>query len=136
MVEFASLPQAAGPKRLAVYAAIVALGGTLGGYAIHEHHTAQNLAADNVQTTAALNATQHQLSDLTAKVNMLASRSEAQATPSTPSAPQSAQTAAGRPSAAHRQKVDRAIRSCNRNSTHRARPLSKRRATSPIRVPS
>ncbi len=106
MVEFASLPQAAGHKRLAVYAAVVALGGTLGGYAIHEHHTAQNLAADNVQATAALNATQHQLSDLTAKVNMLASRSEAQATPSTPSAPQSAQAATGRPTAAHRQKVD------------------------------
>jgi len=85
MVEFASLPQGVAHKGIAVYAAIVALGGALGGYAIHEHHAAQNLTADNVQTTAALNATRHELSDLTAKVNMLASRSETQAAPSTPS---------------------------------------------------
>jgi hypothetical protein len=98
MVEFASLPQGAGHKRLAVYAALVALGSTLGGYAIHEHYAAQSLAAENMRTTAALNQTQHALSDLTAKVNMLASRSQAQSAPATPSE----QIVAGRrPSPAH-----------------------------------
>jgi hypothetical protein len=62
MVEFASLPEGVAHKRIAVYAAIVALDGIVGGYAIHEHHAAQSLAADNVQTTtAALNSTRHQL---------------------------------------------------------------------------
>src|SRR5579859_2555596 len=77
MFDFASMPQ----KHVAVYAAILALGGTLGGYAIHEHHTAQNLAAKNEQTTAALNETRHELLDLTTKVNMLVARSEAPASP-------------------------------------------------------
>jgi hypothetical protein len=40
-----------------------------------------------VQTTAALNLTQHQLSDLSAKVNMLASRSETPPAPTAASAP-------------------------------------------------
>jgi hypothetical protein len=103
MVEFASLPQAAGSKLIAGAAAIVVLGGTLGGYAIHEHNTAQNLAAQNVQATAALTATQHQLSDLTAKVNMLATRNEEQAAPSAPAA----RPATGRrPAAARRQRED------------------------------
>ena len=107
MVEFASLPEGVAHKRIAVYAAIVALGGIVGGYAIHEHHAAQGFAADNVQTTAALNATRHELSDLTAKVNVLASRNEAQAAPSIPSTQQSAQTATGRrPSPAHRLRED------------------------------
>jgi hypothetical protein len=109
MVEFASLPQGVAHKSMAIYAAIVVLGGTLGGYAIHEHRAAQSLAAENVQTTAALNATQHQLGDLTAKVNMLASRNESEPAPSTQSAPstRSAQRSTGnRPSAAHRQKDD------------------------------
>lgn len=103
MVEFASLPQGVARKSIAVYAAIVALGGAVGGYAIHEHRSAQNLAAENVQTTAALSATQHQLSDLTAKVNMLASRNETQSAPSA----SSAQSVTGRrPTATHRQRED------------------------------
>jgi hypothetical protein len=103
MVEFASLPQGVAHKSIAVYAVIVALGGALGGYAIHEHRAAQSFAAENVQTTATLTTTQHQLSDLTAKVNMLAARNEAQSAPSTPSA----RVAAGRrPSPAHRLAVD------------------------------
>ncbi len=77
MFESSSAP----PKRVAAYAAIVALGGTLGGYAIHEHHTAQNLAAKNEQTTAALNETRHELVDLTTKVNMLVARNEAPVSP-------------------------------------------------------
>ncbi len=107
MFESASLPQAVAHKSIAVYAAVVVLGGAVGGYAIHEHHSAQTLAAQNVQTTAALNATQHELSDLAAKVNALAVRTETQAAPSNPSSQQSAQIASGRrPTAAHRQRED------------------------------
>ncbi|MGA7340633.1 MAG: hypothetical protein WBE72_10525 [Terracidiphilus sp.] len=103
MVEFASLSPGVAPRRVAAYAAALALGGSLGGYAIHEHRSAQNLAADNVQTTAALNATQHELSDLKTQVNMLAARSQAQAAPPAPAA----QTSPGRrPPAGHRQAVD------------------------------
>jgi len=90
-------------KRIAAYAAVVVLGGAIGGYSLHEHHTAQNLAAKNEQTTAALDATQHELSDLRAKVNMLASRSESPAAPSAPSTPTATSR---RPSAAHRQGED------------------------------
>ncbi|HEX4758829.1 MAG TPA: hypothetical protein VH308_12635 [Terracidiphilus sp.] len=104
MVEFASLPQAAGSKGIAAVAAIVVLGGTLGGYAIHEHSAAQNLAAQNVQANAALTATQHQLSDLTAKVNMLATRNQEQAAPSAPVA-RTASTGR-RPAAARRLRED------------------------------
>jgi hypothetical protein len=109
MVEFASLPQGVAHKSMALYAAIVVLGGGLGGYAIHEHNAAQKLAAENVQTTAALNTTQHQLGDLTAKVNMLASRDDSQSAPATQgsSPKRSAQMANGsRPAAAHRQRED------------------------------
>ena len=111
MVEFASLPQAAGSKLIAGAAAIGgSLGGTLGGYAIHEHSAAQNLAAQNVQANAALpRATQHQLSDLTAKVNMLATRNEAQneSQPRLVIPMRRAGTATGRrPAAARRQRED------------------------------
>jgi len=64
-------------KPVALITGVLALGGVLGGYAIHEHSTAQKLAAENLQTTAALNQTQHQVSDLTAKVNELVSRNDA-----------------------------------------------------------
>ena len=106
MFEIASLPQAMANRHIAVYAAVVALGSALGGYAVHEHRAAQNLSLQNVQTTAALNSAQHQLSDLSAKVDMLAARTM-QAAPSTPSAQQSAQGSPGRrPSAAHRLRTD------------------------------
>jgi len=65
-------------RPIALIAGVLALGGVLGGYAIHEHGAAQKLAAENVQTTAALNQTQHQVGDLTAKVNELVSQNEAQ----------------------------------------------------------
>ena len=84
-MDFSSLQQTPAPKRVAAYVAIVALGGAIGGYAVHEHHTAKNLAAQNQQITAALNANRGELSDLTAKVNTLASRSETQSAPSAPS---------------------------------------------------
>jgi len=76
MFEFGSTPGTVTSRRIAALAAVVVLGGTLGGYAIHEHHTAQKLAAKNEQATAALNETQHELLDLTSKVNMLVARSE------------------------------------------------------------
>lgn len=108
MVEFASLAGGMAHKHIAGYVAGLVLCGIVGGYAIHEHSVAQGLASNNVQTTAALNTTQHQLSDLTAKVNLLASRSEAQAVASNPSTPQSSPitNGHGRPSAAHRQRED------------------------------
>ena len=106
-MEFASLPLGFAHKHIAVYAGIVALGATVGGYAIHERRAAQNMATENVQTTSALNETKHELSDLTAKVNMLAARSEAQAAPPVSPAQPSGQIASGNhPSAAHRQKDD------------------------------
>jgi hypothetical protein len=107
MVEFASLPESVAHKGMAALAAVVVLGGTLGGYAIHEHRAAQNLAAENAQQTAALSATQHQIGDLSAKVNMLAAQNQAQQAASAPSARQSAQgSASRRPAAARRQVED------------------------------
>ena len=101
-VEFASLPRETANKHIFVYAAIAALGVALGAYAIHEHRAAQNLSQQNVQTTAELTGTRHQLSDLSAKVDMLAAR-ETQAAQSTASAQA---TPTRRPSAAHRLKED------------------------------
>ncbi len=80
MVEFASSPETVEHKGMIALVAVVVLGCGLGGYAIHEHRAAQDLAATNAQQTAALSATQHQIGDLTAKVNDLATREQAQAT--------------------------------------------------------
>jgi hypothetical protein len=104
MLDSDSRIQAGGPGRFAAYAVVVVLGGALGGYAIHEHSTAQNLAANNAQANAALSTTQHQLSDLTAKVNALATRAEAQPAPPAPAA----QVASGsaRPAAGRRLRED------------------------------
>ncbi len=104
MVEFASLPGGATYKRIAGFVAVAVVGGALGGYAIHEHHAAQAAAAANVQTTAALAATRHEISDLTAKVEMLASGNQAQAAPAATSAPA---TTERRPSPAHRREDPR-----------------------------
>lgn len=67
-------------RALAYVASAVIAGGTLGGYAFHEHRVAQNLATRNQQTDATLEATRSQLNDLNAKVNTLAARAESQAT--------------------------------------------------------
>jgi len=75
MIEAASSPA----KRVATYSAIALLCAGFGGFALYEHNTAQNLAAQNAQQTTALNATQHQLSDLASKVNELAAVNAAQA---------------------------------------------------------
>ena len=105
MVELASSSQGMAHKRIAGYVAAAVLCGAVGVYAIHEHNAAQDLAAQNAQANAALNATQHQLSDLAAKVNSLASRAETQPAQAVPSSTRSAQTGR-RPSAAHRAKED------------------------------
>jgi hypothetical protein len=68
-------------KKIAAAAAIVVLGGALGGYAIHEHNAAASLEIKNQQTTAALDQTKHQLDDLTGKVNTLVARAEAPPAP-------------------------------------------------------
>ena len=71
-MDFSSLQQTPAPKRVAAYVAIVALGGAMGGYAIHEHHAAKNLTAQNEKMAAALNANRSELSDLTAVATQLA----------------------------------------------------------------
>ena len=64
-------------KRVVAYvASAVVAAGTLGGYAVHEHRVAQNLATQNEQTDAALNATRNQVDDLTTKVNTLAAQAQ------------------------------------------------------------
>jgi hypothetical protein len=75
-------------KPVAASAAVIVLGGAIGGYVVVQRHIAQNLAAQkaqNEQITAALNATRNDLNDLTAAVNMLASRSETQSRQPAPS---------------------------------------------------
>jgi hypothetical protein len=66
-------------KRFAPVIVAVVIGGGGLGYAAHEHHAAQNLAAQNAQETAALAATRSQLNDLSAKVNTLTAQNAAQA---------------------------------------------------------
>jgi len=72
-------------KRVAPFAAaaVVAIAGL--GYAMHEHHAAQNLATENAQMTAQLNVTHGQLSALAAKVNTLVA-AETKPSPATPAA--------------------------------------------------
>jgi hypothetical protein len=108
MFEFSAAPASLATKKIAITAAATVLGGTLGGYAIHERNTARNLAAKNQQTTAQLNDAQKQLSDLTSKVNVLVARADtppdsAAATRQQPNPASSPaqRPQAGRPSAAH-----------------------------------
>jgi hypothetical protein len=63
-------------KFVAPLLAAVVVAGSGVGYAVHEHHAAQELAAQNQQVTAQLSATQSQLNQLTAKVSELTIRSE------------------------------------------------------------
>jgi hypothetical protein len=104
MVEFSSLPERVAHKGMAIIAGVVVLGCALVGYAVHEHRSAQDLAAQNAQQATELTSTQHQIGDLTAKVNELASRPEAQPAPP---APRPVQAVNGsRPAAAHRRSDD------------------------------
>ncbi len=102
MFELSSLPRLMAHKHIAAYAAIVAFGGFAGGYAIHEHRVAQNLAAQNERTTAALNTTERDLIELTTRVNMLVARSQTQppapaAAPDAPPPPSQRAAAPRRP---------------------------------------
>jgi hypothetical protein len=103
MDESASPSTALAPSRIAMYVVGAVLCAGLGGYAIHEHNTAQDLAAQNAQQNATLNATQHQLSDLATRVNELAAVNAAQASLATPPAQPPAHVATGRraPAAHH-----------------------------------
>lgn len=106
MAEFASLPEGMASKGMALIIGAVALVGGAGIYAVHEHNVAQNLAVRNAQAAASLNTTQQQLSDLNAKVNLLASREQAQAATAAAAATPAPIIIGRRTSAAARQRVD------------------------------
>ncbi len=59
-----------------IAAVVVAVGGV--GYAMHEHHAAQQAAAQSQQASAELAQTRSQLNDLTAKVSELSTKAEEQ----------------------------------------------------------
>ena len=77
--------------------AVAALAG-IGGYAVHERNSAQDLAARNTQIAAQLGATNSQIQALSAQVSALATSNQARA--AAESAPAgSARSATGRPHA-------------------------------------
>lgn len=91
-------------RRLASLVAAVAIGAVGIGYAVHEHNTAQNLAAQNQQVTAQnqqmsaqLKATNSELDALAAKVNALTASPAPK-----PAAPAPVQVAARHRAAARR----------------------------------
>ena len=94
MDDLASSSAPSRSKLMGIYAAVAVLGLGLGGYAIHEHNTAAELAAQNAQQNATINATQHQLSDLATRVNELAAVNAAQASISAPPSAQAPAPAA------------------------------------------
>jgi hypothetical protein len=80
--------------RLAAYIAAAVIGVGSLGYAVHEHHSAQSLSAENQQVTAQnqqmtaqLSATHSELDALSAKVSALSSSLEAKPTPTPAPAP-------------------------------------------------
>ena len=86
MLEPVTATAALGAKRFVPYIAAVLVGGLGIGYAVHEHTSAQNLAAQNAQVTAQLNSTQGaltttqgQLDQLSSKVNAMEANAQAQA---------------------------------------------------------
>lgn len=107
MNDLASPSPATSPSRLVMYVAGAVVAIALGGYAIHEHSTAAQLATENAQQNAALNATQHQLSDLATRVNELAAVNAAQASLSAPATQVPSRVASSpRPSAKPHARVD------------------------------
>jgi hypothetical protein len=84
-------------KGVAAGAAAVVVVLVLGGYALHEHHVTQNLAAQNGQLVASLDATRAQINQLNTAVNAMNAREQQPA-------PQPAAPAAipAKPSAVHR----------------------------------
>lgn len=75
--------------------AAVAITG-IGGYAVHEHNNAQNLATQNAQISAQLGATNSQMRALTAQVNALAANDQARAAAAAAPARRHAGRVAGR----------------------------------------
>jgi hypothetical protein len=107
MNDLASPSSTTTPARLTLYVAGAVLCAAVGGYAIHEHNTARELAAENAQQNATISATQHQLSDLATRVNELATVNAAQASLAPPPTQPAAHVVAGpRTSPTHRVKVD------------------------------
>ncbi len=100
MFEFSSAPAALSAKGIAALAAGVVVAGSLGGYAIHEHNTAKDLASKNQQASVQLDQTKQELMDLTSKVNTLVAREQEQAQIASAATANKA-TSAARPSAAH-----------------------------------
>jgi hypothetical protein len=103
MLESASLPHGAAYKHIAAYVAAAALGVGLSGYAVHEHHSAQDMAAKNQQAAATLKQQRQELMDLTSKVNVLVARE--QTPPEAPAQPAATGTRT-RPNAAHLRRED------------------------------
>jgi hypothetical protein len=93
-------------KPVALIAGVLALGGALGGYTIHEHSSAQKLAADNQKNTAALSQTQQEIGTLTAKVNELVTQNEAQRAAAQAAAESSKTSATARGGAPRRPRDD------------------------------
>ncbi len=118
MLESASLPQSSTYKGIAAAIAAVALAGTLGGYAIHEHHIAQALAEKNQQATASLKQTQQELTDLTTKVSILVAREQTTEPAPAPQAAMKrkplASQAHGRPAESRWQKMQSQLDAQNR----------------------
>lgn len=57
-----------------ISAAVVAIVGV--GYAVHEHHAAERLAAQNQQVTSELTSTRGQVADLTTRVNAMVAQQQ------------------------------------------------------------
>ena len=76
MLEGSDAPAATPVSKWAVLPFLVAIVIGVGGlgYAAYEHHSAQNLAAQNKNVTAQLNATQGQLSATNGEMNVLAAK--------------------------------------------------------------
>ncbi len=95
-------------RRVALAAGVLAVTIAGFGYALHEHHAAQKLAAENQQVNSQLTATRGQMKDLAAKVDALVAHDEAQAAAQQAAAQQAAQEAqhpivrrVGKPHASH-----------------------------------
>jgi hypothetical protein len=75
MLEASAFPALAPvAKRVAPIVAAAVIAGAGIGYAVHEHHAAGNLAAQNQQVTAQLKATQSQLMATNSQMNELAAK--------------------------------------------------------------
>ncbi len=72
-------------RRAVPFIAAVAVAASGLGYAVHEHHSAQSLSAQNQQMTAQLDATRSQLNVLNAKVNELMAQTAPKPSPDVPS---------------------------------------------------